>query len=64
MPKLQGATVSNQVVRNRKRKRAEPDAPEHGTNTTDDIATNDESVPAVSSPAGSTAHHGDLRADG
>ena len=55
MPKLQGATVSNQVVRNRKRKRAEPDAPEHGTNTTDDIATNDESVPAASQSATATS---------
>jgi DEAD/DEAH box helicase domain-containing protein len=53
MPNLQGATVSNQVVRGRKRKRTEPDVPE--TNAPDDVATNDDSVHDASQPATSTS---------
>jgi len=55
MPKLQGATVSNQVVRGRKRKRTEPDVPEDETNAPDDVATNDDSVHDASQPATSTS---------
>jgi DEAD/DEAH box helicase domain-containing protein len=55
MTKLQAATVSNRVIHNRKRKRAEPDAPEAQTGTGDDTQPNNDGIPATSQSATATS---------